>query len=61
MGMLLSKTVRTILSSLKHQRSSILPPPLAKIKTSGFEIFEISSILLNPRIAFSISSAASFP
>ena len=60
-GMLLSKTARTILSSLKHHRSSILPPPLAKIKTSGFEIFEVLSILLNPRIAFSINSAASFP
>ena len=57
MGILEEEADLTTISSLKHQRSSIDPPPLATISKSG----RVISILLNPTIAFDICLAALSP
>ena len=61
MGILHLETALTTFSSLKAQRSSRLPPPLATIINSGGSIWEFVLNLSKPSKAATISLAASFP
>ena len=60
-GIALLKTALTTISSLKDQRSSRLPPPLATINRSGFLTIVSSVSSLNLSIALAICEADPSP